>query len=68
MAACCFELEIVASSEIGAASSCVLESKCAYKLSCIMDCSSPNVVEKKKYKPKHVWNTDTSTYFKQFIN
>ncbi|KAL4573386.1 hypothetical protein LXL04_020189 [Taraxacum kok-saghyz] len=24
---------------------------------------SPNVVERKKYKPKHVWNTDTSTYF-----
>ncbi|KAL4588303.1 hypothetical protein LXL04_001187 [Taraxacum kok-saghyz] len=24
---------------------------------------SPNVVEKKKYKPKHVWNTDTTTYF-----
>ncbi|KAL4577528.1 hypothetical protein LXL04_013637 [Taraxacum kok-saghyz] len=25
--------------------------------------SSPNFVEKKKYKPKHVWNTDTTTYF-----
>ncbi|KAL4556017.1 hypothetical protein LXL04_038652 [Taraxacum kok-saghyz] len=29
----------------------------------IMDCSSPNVVEKKKYKPKHVWNTENTTYF-----
>ncbi|KAL4564284.1 hypothetical protein LXL04_028344 [Taraxacum kok-saghyz] len=29
----------------------------------IMDCIGPNVVEKKKYKPKHVWNTESSMHF-----
>ncbi|KAL4565145.1 hypothetical protein LXL04_029230 [Taraxacum kok-saghyz] len=29
----------------------------------ITDCIGPNVAEKKKNKTKHVWNTESSTYF-----